>query len=176
MIGVALRSAASSTSRPGRRAEASARARAWRRMLSARPFSPPLMIVTTKRSVVRVRVGAYFALRGVWARRGTALLLPDLRGGLGAVLGAALLAVAHAGRVKRAADDVVLDRGEVLHPAAAHEHDRGALQGVAGALTLAILRLRPWRTSWLIVGTEDAVSFLVRWTGGCRAHLGAQRD
>src|SRR3972149_1918279 len=102
MIGVALRSAASSTSRPGRRAEAAGGAGAWRRMLSARPFLPSLMILTTKRSVVRVRVGAYFALRGVWARRGTALLLPDLRGGLGAVLGAALLAVAPPGRRARA--------------------------------------------------------------------------
>src|SRR3989337_2936216 len=90
MIGVALRSAASSTSRPGRRADASARGSAWRRMLSARPFLPSLMILTTKRSVVRVRVGAYFALRGVWARRGTALLLPALRGGLGDLAAAAL--------------------------------------------------------------------------------------
>src|SRR3972149_201247 len=168
MIGVALRSAASSTSRPGRRAEASARARAWRRMLSARPFSPPLMIVTTKRSVVRVRVGAYFALRGVWARRGTALLLPDLRGGLGAVLGAALLAVAHAGRVKRAADDVVLDRGEVLHPAAAHEHDRVLLQVVADA--------RDVGRDLHLVGephARDLAQRRVRFLGRHRAHLEA---
>src|SRR4029450_13342332 len=31
---------------------------------------------------------------------------------------------------------------------------------MAGALTFRIFRLRPLRTSWLMVGTEDAVSFL----------------
>src|SRR5664279_1457409 len=39
-------------------------------MRSARPFLPSFMSLTTKRSVVRVRVGAYFALRGVPVRRG----------------------------------------------------------------------------------------------------------
>src|SRR4249920_2711409 len=132
MMGVALRRAASRTSRPGRREEASARASAWRRMLSARPFLPSFMILTTKRSVVRVRVGAYLALRGVCGRRGIELLLAA-GSGLGPVLGAALLAVAHAGSVEGAADDVVLDRGQVLDLAAPDQHDRVLLQVVADA-------------------------------------------
>src|ERR671929_197058 len=70
MIGVAFRSADSSTSRPGRREAGSSRHR---------------------------------------------LLLPCRLADLGPVLRAALLAVTHAGGVQRAADDVVLDRREVLH-------------------------------------------------------------
>src|SRR6478735_3220720 len=58
---------------------------------------------------------------------------PRLAGGLGAVLAATLLAVAHAGRVERAADDVVLDRRQVLDPATADEHDRVLLQVVPDA-------------------------------------------
>src|SRR4051812_49648317 len=34
------------------------------------------------------------------------------------------LAVAHAGGVERAADDLVANAGKVLHTTAAHEHDR----------------------------------------------------
>src|SRR3954452_14712880 len=52
---------------------------------------------------------------------------------LGAVAAARLLAVLHALRVERAADDLVTDTGEVLHAAAAHEHDRVLLQVVADA-------------------------------------------
>src|SRR5688572_5336769 len=63
MIGVALRNAASSTSRPGRLVAASARASAWRRMRSARPFLPFIISLTTMRSVVRDRTGAYLSLR-----------------------------------------------------------------------------------------------------------------
>src|SRR5207247_1134835 len=55
----------------------------------------------------------------------------DRGGGLRAVLAATLLAIADAGRVERAADDVVLDRWEVLDLAAAHEHDRVLLEVVA---------------------------------------------
>src|SRR3989337_1416495 len=61
-------------------------------------------------------------LRGI-----SALLL------LGAVAAAGLLAVLHALGVQRASDDLVADAGEVLHPAAAHEHDRVLLQVVADA-------------------------------------------
>src|SRR6476660_9405194 len=56
------------------------------------------------------------------------LASPRLAGGLGAVLAATLLAVAHAGRIERSADDVVLDRGEVLHAAAADQDHRVLLE------------------------------------------------
>jgi hypothetical protein len=50
---------------------------------------------------------------------------------LGAVAAARLLAVAHAGGVERAADDLVADTRQVAHATAAHEHDRVLLQVVA---------------------------------------------
>src|SRR5918994_2112874 len=59
-------------------------------------------------------------LRGI-----SALLL------LRAVAAAGLLAVLHALGVQRATDDLVTDAGEVLHPAAADEHDRVLLKIVA---------------------------------------------
>src|SRR4029077_8367341 len=118
MIGVALRSAVSMTSRPGRRADASARARAWRRMRSARRRLPSLMSFAWKRTVVRLAgASSYLVLRAIPVLRGMSALPGDGRRGLGAVLAAALLAVAHAGSVEGAADDVVLDRREVLHAA-----------------------------------------------------------
>src|SRR5579859_1079944 len=49
---------------------------------------------------------------------------------LHAVLGAAGLAVLHAGAVERATDDVVAYAGQVAHAAAADEHDRVLLQVV----------------------------------------------
>src|SRR3954470_22727267 len=52
---------------------------------------------------------------------------------LRAVTAAGLLAAAHALRVERAADDLVADAGEVLHPAAADKHDRVLLQVVTDA-------------------------------------------
>src|SRR3972149_2347838 len=56
-------------------------------------------------------------------------------GGLGtlasAVLAASLLPVIHAGSVEGAAHDVVADAGEVLHTAAADEHDGVFLEAVA---------------------------------------------
>src|ERR671913_1935703 len=61
-------------------------------------------------------------LRGI-----SALLL------LRAVTAAGLLAVLHALGVERAADDLVADAGQVLHPAAADEHDRVLLEVVADA-------------------------------------------
>src|SRR3954451_9579146 len=52
---------------------------------------------------------------------------------LRAVAAAGLLAVLHALGVERAADDLVADTGEVLHPAAADEHDRVLLEVVTDA-------------------------------------------
>src|SRR6476469_8875732 len=59
------------------------------------------------------------------ARRGirSLFLLP-------AVLRAGLLAIAHAGRVERAAHDLVADARQVLDASAAHQHDRVLLQVV----------------------------------------------
>src|SRR4051812_27159713 len=50
---------------------------------------------------------------------------------LRAVAAARLLAVAHAGGVEGAADDLVTNAREVLHTTTAHEHDRVLLQVVA---------------------------------------------
>src|SRR4029450_11137211 len=61
-------------------------------------------------------------LRGI-----SALLL------LGAVQAARLLAVLDTLGVERAADDLVADTREVLHPAAANEHDRVLLEVVTNA-------------------------------------------
>src|ERR671915_1628471 len=52
---------------------------------------------------------------------------------LRAVAAARLLTVPDALRVERAPDDLVANAREVLHPAAAHEHDRVLLQVVADA-------------------------------------------
>src|SRR5262245_41078562 len=52
---------------------------------------------------------------------------------LRAVTAAGLLAVLHALGVERAADDLVADTGQVLHPAATDEHDRVLLEVVAHA-------------------------------------------
>src|SRR3954454_1923338 len=63
--------------------------------------------------------------RGAGPLRGSSALL------LGAVAAAGLLTVAHARGVERATDDLVADAREILHPAAAHEHDGVLLQVVA---------------------------------------------
>src|SRR4051794_41843391 len=52
---------------------------------------------------------------------------------LRAVAAAGLLAAADTLGVERAADDLVADAGQVLHPAAADEHDRVLLQVVTDA-------------------------------------------
>src|SRR5262245_734276 len=131
MMGVALRIAASRISSPGRPAWASARARAWRRMRSARFCLPPFMSLAENRAVSRLAgTVSYLVLRGMLVRRGISAG-PRSGAGLRAVLAAALLAVAHAGGVEGAADDVVLHRGEVLHAAAADEDDRVLLEVVA---------------------------------------------
>src|SRR6188768_850604 len=127
MMGVALRIAASRISRPGRLACASARASAWRRMRSARFCLPPFMSLAENRAVIRLAgTTSYLVLRGMLVRRGMLL-------GLRAVLAAALLAVAHTGGIERAADDVVLDRREVLHAATEDQDHRVLLQVVADA-------------------------------------------
>src|SRR5437773_1484463 len=131
MIGVALRSAASRTSRPGRWAVASARASAWRRIRSDRFRLPLAMSLAVKRAVVRFGGSVwYFVIRGIDWRRG---MLASPRSGrrLGTVLAAALLPVTDAGRVEGAADDVVLDRREVLDPPTADEDDGVFLEVVA---------------------------------------------
>src|SRR5262245_43872819 len=168
MMGVAFRSAASRTSRPGRPACASARASAWRRIRSASRCLPLVMSLAENRAVVRL-AGTfwYFALRGMLVRRGmrAGSLLPA---GLGAVLAATLLAVAHAGGIKGAADDVVLDGREVLHPATAHEHDRVLLQVVADARDVG-------RDLHLVaeLDARDLAQRRVRLLGRHRAHLQA---
>src|SRR6266566_6076583 len=53
--------------------------------------------------------------------------------GLRAVAGASLLAVADALRVEGPADDLVANARQVLHTAAAHQHDGVLLQVVADA-------------------------------------------
>src|SRR5580658_5222428 len=60
--------------------------------------------------------------------RGIALLLL-----LRAVAATGLLAAANALRVERATDDLVADTGQILHPAAADEHDGVLLQVVTDA-------------------------------------------
>src|SRR5690349_23843989 len=66
--------------------------------------------------------------RGAGPLRGMSALLL-----LRAVSAASLLAVADTLGVERSADDLVADAGQVLHPAAAHEHHRVLLQVVADA-------------------------------------------
>src|SRR3954454_8471725 len=66
--------------------------------------------------------------RGAGPLRGMSALLL-----LRAVAAASLLAVADSLGVERAADALVPDAGQVLHPAAAHEHHRVLLQVVADA-------------------------------------------
>src|SRR5258708_14996429 len=56
---------------------------------------------------------------------------PASLGALCAVLRAALLAVLHASGVERAAQNVIANTREILHAAAAHQHDRVLLQVVA---------------------------------------------
>src|SRR5688500_13627989 len=130
MMGVALRIAASRISRPGRPACASARARAWRRIRSARFCLPPFMSLAENLWVMRLAgTTSYLVLRGMLVRRGMSASLLGLR----AVLAATLLAVAHTGGVEGAADDVVLDRREVLHPPATGEAHRVLLEVAAAA-------------------------------------------
>src|SRR5216683_3274711 len=74
------------------------------------------------------------SLFGTSLRRG--MFLSCLRR-LGAIFGAALLAVFHALRVERAAHDVVAHARQVFHPPAADQHHRVLLQVVALAADIA---------------------------------------
>src|SRR5262245_28152596 len=164
MIGVALRIAASRISSPGRPACASARASAWLRIRSARFCLPPRMSFAEKRAVMRLAgTTSYLVLRGMLVRRG---MLGAFLLGLRAVLAATLLAVAHTGGVEGAADDVVLDRRQVLHATAAHEHDRVLLQVVADPRDVG-------RHFHLVRQPHagDLAERRVRLLGGHRAHL-----
>src|SRR5689334_10989876 len=70
------------------------------------------------------------------SRSSTRLLLgiPNLRlRSLGPVLRTALLAVCNAGGIQRSADHVIAHTGQILHTAAADEHDRMFLEIVAYA-------------------------------------------
>src|SRR5262245_43631593 len=71
------------------------------------------------------RVGDELAAGGWTLTRHGSLVL------LGAVPATGLLAVLHAGRVERAADDLVPDAGQVADATAADEHDRVLLEVVA---------------------------------------------
>src|SRR6185503_6251498 len=82
-----------------------------------------------QRAVVE-RVGRQFALRNFTSAWHVVFLL--LRA-LCAVLRSTLLPALHADRVERAADDVVADARQVLHTAAANQHQRVLLQVVADA-------------------------------------------
>src|SRR6185437_3983237 len=60
-----------------------------------------------------------------------------LLGPLGAVLGASLLAIAHAGTVERAAHRVIAHSGQILDAAATNQHHRVLLQVVTLAADVA---------------------------------------
>src|SRR3954454_22636443 len=64
--------------------------------------------------------------RGAGPLRGIGLALS-----LRAVSAARLLAIAHAGSVEGATDDLVTDARQVLHTTATHEHDRVLLEVVS---------------------------------------------
>src|SRR5689334_21583133 len=68
---------------------------------------------------------------GISSRRGAGPFLGTSAFLLRAVPTSRLLAVADTGGVERAADDLVANAGEILHTAAAHEHDRVLLEVVA---------------------------------------------
>ena len=69
----------------------------------------------------------------LWHGSPILLLLP-----LRAVLRAALIALLHAARVEGAADDVVAHARQILHAAAADQHDRVLLQVVSLAGDVAV--------------------------------------
>src|SRR5579864_3907105 len=69
---------------------------------------------------------------GAWARRDISVYPLSLRA-LGAVLRAALLTLADAGAVERAAHGVIAHPWQILHAAAADQHHRVLLQVVAFA-------------------------------------------
>src|SRR3954469_21436690 len=91
------------------------------------------MSLAENRAVIRLDgTVSYLLLRGMLVRRGISAG-SRLRRRLGAVLAAALLAIADAGRVEGAPDDVVLDRRKVLDLAAADQHHGVLLEVVTDA-------------------------------------------
>ena len=107
------------------------------------------------------RVGHQLATRGGTLAGHYGLLL-------GAVAATGLLAVLDAGGVEGAADDLVANAGEVLHPTAAHEHDRVLLEVVAlaGDVGGDLLAARQAHAGDLAEGG-------VRLLGGVGEHAGA---
>src|SRR5215471_6656000 len=100
------------------------------RSASCRLPSDRILLISWVTSCELYTGSATSGRRGAGPLRGmSALLLHELR----AVPAASLLAVADALSVQRATDDLVPDAGQVLHPAATHEHDRVLLQVVADA-------------------------------------------
>src|SRR3954464_4819787 len=117
-------------------------------MRSATDFLPRVMSTLTNlaTSALPYLGSGRISRLGTSLRRGICGSLSDWSGAaetlcrfrfLGAVLGAALLAILHALRVEAAAHDVVAHAGEVLDAAAADEHDRVLLQVVAFAADVA---------------------------------------
>src|SRR5262245_6828685 len=98
-------------------------------MRSAVLFLPPYIIMFTNFATSRLPClgSGKISRRAAPARRTLASAALRL---LGAVLGAALLPPRHPGGVQRAPDDVIPDAGQVLHAAAADQHDRVLLQVV----------------------------------------------
>src|ERR1700746_3940317 len=93
---------------------------------------------------------------GAWARRDMACYSLFLRA-LGAVLGAALLALTDAGTVERAAHRVITHSRQVLDAAAADQHHRVLLQVVAFAADVA--------GDFVAVGEPDAADLAQRRIG-----------
>ena len=118
------------------------------------------------------RVGHELAARGgtlaAGIRRAAACDGARYAPSFGAVAAAGLLAVLDAGGVEGAADDLVANAGEVLHPTAAHEHDRVLLEVVALARDVGgdLLAARQAHAGDLAEGG-------VRLLGGVGEHAGA---
>src|SRR3954451_3808024 len=98
-------------------------------IFSAVDFFPSTMTLFTTcwTSFELWTASASIGRRPAAARRGTASLLP----GLHAVLRARLLAIGDAGRVERAAHNLVADARKILDPATTNEDDRVLLEVVA---------------------------------------------
>src|SRR5215470_3090819 len=101
-------------------------------MRSAADFLPLFMITFMNlASISLLNFGSGRMVRtGAWARRDI-LYNPLLLRALGAVLRAALFALAHARAIQRAAHGVISHAGKVLNATAADEHHRVLLKVVA---------------------------------------------
>src|SRR5215469_7565413 len=103
-------------------------------MRSAADFLPFFMTTFMNlASISLLNLGSGRMVRtGAWALRDMSLYSLLLRA-LGAVLGAALLALGDAGAIERAAHGVIAHARQILHAAAADQHDRVLLKVVAFA-------------------------------------------